>query len=246
MNDRSQKLLERESTMIIKRHRDERGPTNIGWLNSMHSFSFGHYYDPKHMGFGPLRVINEDHVVAGAGFDTHPHSNMEIISYVISGELAHKDSMGNGSKIRPGDIQIMSAGSGITHSEYNGSNDENVHFLQIWITPNQDNVKPNYQQRSYDKSKAKNTFHTVIAPKGDGDTLEIRQDVRMSVGLFDKGENYTFTPEKGRKYWLQIVNGHASINGNLAKNGDGFAVRDEDDIVINAETDAEILLFDLP
>ncbi len=232
--------------MFVKRYRDERGPTNIGWLDSRHSFSFGHYYDPAHMGFGPLRVINEDRVVAGAGFDAHPHANMEIISYVISGALKHKDSMGNGSTIRPGDIQIMSAGNGVTHSEYNANADEDVHFLQIWIMPNVQNNRPNYQQQSFKRDKAKNRFHTVISPKGDHGTLQINQDASMLVGLFDKDTAYSHTTELGRKYWVQMVKGEALVNGETARAGDGFALRAEKNISIDAKTDSEILLFDLP
>lgn len=232
--------------MIAKRYRDERGPTDAGWLKSMHSFSFGHYQDPDHMGFGPLRVINEDRVIPGAGFGEHGHSNMEIISYVLKGKLAHKDSMGNGSSIKPGDVQIMSAGSGVRHSEFNGSDDEEVHFLQIWIMPNVENEAPNYQEKSFIDENMKNDFRVVVSPDGKEGSLRIKQDARMLVGGFEEGQSGEFQMQKGRKYWLQVAQGIAELNGDKAAAGDGFAITDEDSIVIEAITDAEILLFDLP
>jgi redox-sensitive bicupin YhaK (pirin superfamily) len=232
--------------MLTKRYRDERGPTDAGWLKSMHSFSFGHYQDPDHMGFGPLRVINEDRVVPGAGFGAHPHSNMEIISYVLKGELAHKDSMGNGSTIKPGDIQIMSAGSGITHSEYNGSDSNEVHFLQIWIMPNVENEAPDYQQKTFDQGDLNNQFRVVISPDGENGSLTIKQDARMLVGKFDEGIATVFKTQAGRRYWIQIAQGMADVNGEKGASGDGFAIETENEIIIKANTDAEILLFDLP
>lgn len=232
--------------MITKRYRDERGPTDAGWLKSMHSFSFGHYQDPNHMGFGPLRVINEDRVVPGAGFGEHGHSNMEIISYVLKGELAHKDSMGNGSSIKPGDVQIMSAGSGVRHSEFNGSDEEEVHFLQIWIMPNVENEDPDYQEKSFADDIAKNDFRVVISPNGESGSLTIKQAARMLVGQFEEGQSGEFQMQKGRKYWLQIAQGIAELNGGKASAGDGFAIEDEESIVIEAVTDVEVLLFDLP
>lgn len=231
--------------MLTKRYRDERGPTDAGWLKSMHSFSFGHYHDPLHMGFGPLRVINEDRVIPGAGFGTHPHANMEIISYVLSGELAHKDSMGNGSVIKPGDIQIMSAGSGVSHSEFNNSSDNGVHFLQIWIMPGVQNAQPSYQQKSF-ADQERNRFHTVISPDGAEGTLSIRQDARMLAGKFDEDAEAQLPLEPGRKYWLQVAQGIAEINGEKASAGDGFAIQKEDLLTVKAVTEAEILVFDLP
>ena len=232
--------------MLVKRYRDERGPTDAGWLKSMHTFSFGHYQDPNHMGFGPLRVINEDRVVPGAGFGTHPHDNMEIISYVLKGGLAHKDSMGNGSTIKPGDIQIMSAGSGVTHSEYNASNDDEVHFLQIWIMPNVLNETPDYQQKSFDESETKNTFRVVISENGEQGSLKLRQDAKMYAGHFEEGAEFSFKADTKRKYWVQIVQGLAEVNGEKANAGDGFAIAEEDLIKINSTSESEILLFDLP
>ena len=232
--------------MLTKRYRDERGPTDAGWLKSMHSFSFGHYHDPEHMGFGPLRVINEDRVIPGAGFGEHPHENMEIISYVIKGELAHKDSMGNGSSIKPGDIQIMSAGEGVTHSEYNASDKEEVHFLQIWIMPNVVNKAPDYQQKSFDPDSFNNQFRVVISPDGEKESLLIKQDARMMIGKFDEGISSVFKTKPGRKYWVQIVQGIADINGEKASSGDGFSIESENQIIINSKTDSELILFDLP
>lgn len=232
--------------MLVKRYRDERGPTDAGWLKSMHTFSFGHYMDPNHMGFGPLRVINEDRVIPGAGFDTHPHSNMEIISYVLDGELAHKDSMGNGSTIKPGDVQLMSAGSGVAHSEFNNSRENGVHFLQMWIMPNEQNTQPGYQQRSFISNDNRNRLVLAISPDGAEGSLQIKQDVRMYIGRFDEGRETELTTEKGRRYWLQVAQGHLNVNGEIAKAGDGFAIKDVDQITLKADTLAEVVLFDLP
>ncbi len=232
--------------MIIKRHRDDRGPTDGVWLKSMHTFSFGHYHDPDHMGFGPLRVINDDHVIPGAGFGTHAHSNMEIISYVISGELAHKDSMGNGSSIHAGDIQLMSAGTGVTHSEFNGSKEEEVHFLQIWIMPDVQHTKPGYQQKTFDPSEMKNAFRVVVSPDGQDGSLMIKQDAKLFSGKFDENAEGKFEVQSDRKYWIQMVQGIAEVNGHEARAGDGFAIAGEDKITFKSSTNSEVLLFDLP
>lgn len=232
--------------MIVKRNHNERGPTNAGWLKSQHTFSFGHYFDNKHMGFGPLRVINEDRVVAGAGFQTHPHSNMEIISYVIDGELEHKDSMGNGSTIVPGEIQLMSAGTGVTHSEFNGSNESEVHFLQIWVMPNVENQEPSYQQKMFDPAELNNTFRAVISPDGTDDSLVIKQDARMMSGKFDEGAETDVPVSSARKYWLQIVRGDIELNGEQAQTGDGLSIKGEAVLRFRSITPSEVLLFDLP
>ncbi len=232
--------------MLTQRYRDERGPTDAGWLKSMHSFSFGHYHDPNHMGFGPLRVINDDHIIPGAGFGTHPHNNMEIITYVLRGELAHKDSMGNGSNIRPGDIQIMSAGSGIKHSEFNASKTDGVHLLQIWIMPNVQNTTPDYQQKSFSPEQTHNQFRVVISPDGEQDSLVIKQEARMLAGRFDENVETRFQTSDGRRYWLQVAQGIAEINGIKAFSGDGFAIESEDEIIVKSISESEILLFDLP
>jgi redox-sensitive bicupin YhaK (pirin superfamily) len=232
--------------MLAKRLSEERGPTNAGWLDSKHSFSFGHYFDPAHMGFGPLRVINEDRVAPGAGFGAHPHDNMEIISYVLEGELAHKDSMGNGSVIRPGDIQLMSAGTGVSHSEFNNSRTDSVHFLQIWIMPAVKDAKPDYQQRTFDRAEMENRFRVVISPDGTEGSLTVNQDARMLAGRFEKGRAAVVAVQPGRRYWLQMARGEAVVNGMKAQAGDGFAIAGEEDIRVEAVAASEILVFDLP
>lgn len=232
--------------MLVKRESAERGPTRMGWLDSKHSFSFGHYFDPAHMGFGPLRVINEDKVAPGAGFGTHPHDNMEIISYVLDGALAHKDSMGTGSVIRPGDIQLMSAGTGVSHSEFNNSATEGVHFLQIWIMPSERGVKPNYQQRSFDRAEMENKFRVVISPDGQDDSLHVNQDARMLAGRFEADKVTTLAAKPDRRYWVQMARGAANVNGVAVQAGDGLAITGEKDIRVESTAASEILVFDLP
>ena len=231
--------------MITKRSGNERGPTNMGWLNSMHSFSFGHYFDPAHMGFGSLRVINDDRVAPGAGFDTHAHSNMEIISYVLEGELAHKDSMGTGSVIRPGDVQLMSAGTGVTHSEFNNSTSQEVHFLQIWIMPSQRNLAPAYQQKSFAPQELRNRFRVVVSPDGEDGSLRIHQNARLLAARFDAGAETTIALKPDRKYWVQFAQGSAEVNADSATTGDGFAIERENSLRLKALTAAEVLLFEL-
>ncbi len=231
--------------MIIKRNANERGPTKAGWLNSMHSFSFGHYYDPAHMGFGSLRVINDDRVAAGAGFDTHSHANMEIISYVLEGELAHMDSMGTGSVIRPGDVQLMSAGTGVAHSEFNNSNSGEVHFLQIWILPNKTNMPPAYQQTTFEHEELRNQFRVVVSPGGEEGSLRIRQDARLLAARFDPEAETTVPLKPDRKYWVQFARGAAELNGEQAITGDGFAIEQESSLKLKSLTDSEVLLFEL-
>lgn len=231
--------------MLKKRHHHERGPTNAGWLKSMHTFSFGRYLDPEHMGFGPLRVINEDRVVPSAGFSEHPHSNMEIISYVLKGQLAHKDSMGNGSTISPGDIQLMSAGTGVTHSEFNASDTEEVHFLQIWITPDTENTEPGYQQQHFDALTIKDQFHPVISPDGSNGSLRIRQDAWLYVGKFNANNTTVFNAKSTRKYWMQIVEGDVEVNGEPASVGDGIAISEEKTIYLKSISTSEVLIFDM-
>ncbi|WP_019601315.1 pirin family protein [Teredinibacter turnerae] len=231
--------------MIVKRAAEERGPSDLGWLQSQHTFSFGGYQDPAHMGFGPLRVINEDRVVPGAGFGTHPHKNMEIISYVLSGELAHKDSMGNGSRIVAGDVQVMSAGAGVTHSEFNASDSEPVHFLQIWIQPNAVDTEPSYQQLSFAPEDLRNKLIQVVG--GDARApLQIKQDASLAIGRLEPGVELGETLVPTRKYWLQVASGELRVNGDLAKVGDGLAIAGEAALAMAAITQTEILLFDLP
>lgn len=232
--------------MLTLRDRNHRGPTNAGWLKSQHSFSFGHYYDPDHMGFGALRVINEDWVIPGAGFQTHGHDNMEIITYVLSGALAHKDSMGNGSTIRPGDIQLMSAGTGVQHSEFNASDTDDVHLLQIWIMPKERNITPSYQQEHFPNAGLQNKFRVVISPDGVEGSLRINQDARILAGRFDADQETEMKLDETRRYWVQIAKGLVEINGEMTREGDGLAIRSESAIKLRAVTDSEILVFDLP
>lgn len=236
----------KEMDMLTKRQNNERGLTETDWLKSFHTFSFGHYYDLNHMGFGPLRVINEDRVIPGKGFRAHPHDNMEIISYVLEGGLVHKDSMGNGSTIRPGEIQIMSAGNGVTHSEFNPSRDKEVHFLQIWIVPNIQNESPNYQQKAFSPEELHNAFRVVISSDGKQGSLVVKQDARMLMGRFDANNTTLFSTKPERKYWLQMTKGNAIINEMKMLPGDGLAVETAESITVTSLTNTEILLFDLP
>jgi len=232
--------------MMTIRPANARGKANFGWLDSNHSFSFGHYYDARHMGFGPLRVINEDRVKPGAGFDTHGHRNMEILSYVISGALEHKDSTGTGSVIRRGDIQRMSAGSGILHSEFNHSQESQVHFLQIWIEPAQANIAPGYEQKTLDPAAQKNTLALIASPDGGDHAVRIHQDARLYVSQLGAGHavNHVITADRGA--WLQVISGALIVNGAAVGAGDGVSLSLETVIGIEAGADSEFLLFDLP
>jgi redox-sensitive bicupin YhaK (pirin superfamily) len=233
--------------MITVRHAGERGSANHGWLDSRHTFSFGHYYDPKHMGFGPLRVINEDRVQPGGGFDTHGHRDMEIISYVLEGALEHKDSIGTGSVIRPGDVQVMSAGTGIRHSEFNHSNQEPVHFLQIWVLPDEQGLKPRYDQKTFPDAEKRGRLRLVGSPDGRDGSIVIHQDADIYASLLDSGEAVTHVLEPGRKGWVQVVRGAVTVNGEAVSSGDGVAVMDEPGLAITSRANgAEVLVFDLP
>jgi hypothetical protein len=233
--------------MISVRPAEERGLANLGWLNSRHSFSFGHYYDPQHMGFGPLRVINEDRVSPGGGFDTHGHRDMEIISYVLDGALEHKDSIGTGSVIRPGDVQRMSAGTGVHHSEFNHSQTAPVHFLQIWLMPEQEGLKPSYEQKNFAASEKQGKLRLIVSPDGRDGSLTIHQDTAIFASVLKEGEQVTHTLKPDRKAWLQVVRGSLDLNGQWLRTGDGASVEDAPTLTIAAHSDAtEILLFDLP
>lgn len=232
--------------MVTIRTAEQRGKANMGWLDSRHTFSFGHYFDPAHMGFGPLRVINEDRVKPGAGFDTHGHRDMEILSYVIDGELAHKDSTGTGSVIRRGDIQRMSAGQGILHSEFNNSQQAPVHFLQIWIIPDQAGLAPGYEQKRLDLQRARNQLTPIASPQGGDHAVRIHQDATLYLGELDGGNTLSYPIAPGRGLWLQVVQGALSVNGHRVRDGDGVKATDESGIRVDAETDVEFLLFDLP
>lgn len=231
--------------MITIRHAQERGHANHGWLDSHHTFSFSSYYDPAHMGFGDLRVINEDRVQGGMGFGTHSHQNMEIISYVLDGALEHKDSMGNGSTMRPGDVQLMSAGRGVAHSEFNGSTDELVHFLQIWVLPAKSQTEPGYQQRHYSEASRQNTWRLLVSPDGEQGSLKILQDMKLYGALLEPGHKLTYEPQAGRRLWVQVARGQVTLNGQTLRAGDGAAIQAEAAIGVEAQEAAELLLFDL-
>ena len=232
--------------MITIRPAQERGSANFGWLDSKHTFSFGSYYDSNHMGFSNLRVINEDRVQPGQGFGTHSHRDMEIISYVLEGELEHKDSIGNGSIIRPGDVQRMSAGTGIAHSEFNGSNSDLVHFLQIWITPDRTGIKPSYEQKNFPLADRQGKLKLVASADGRDDSVTIHQDASLYVAVLNEGDRATHNTNGSRSLWLQVARGAVEVNGKVLNTGDGAAVTKETELELVATTDnTEILLFDL-
>jgi redox-sensitive bicupin YhaK (pirin superfamily) len=237
----------KEYDMIAIRPAAERGVADFGWLDSRHSFSFGHYYDPEHMGFGPLRVINEDRVQAGAGFDTHAHRDMEIISYVLEGALEHKDSIGTGSVIRPGDVQRMSAGTGIRHSEFNHSRTEPVHFLQIWLFPSEEGLKPSYEQKTFSESEKRGRLRLVASRDARDGSVLIHQDADIYATILNKGEAVSHMLAEGRRSWIQVARGGVTVNGQTLGAGDGAAVKDASTLDIVAVADGtEFLLFDLP
>jgi quercetin 2,3-dioxygenase len=231
--------------MITPRKSADRGRTRIEWLDSRHSFSFGDYYDPNEMGFRALRVINEDRVRPAAGFPTHGHRDMEIITYILEGALEHKDSLGTGSVIRPGEAQRMSAGSGITHSEFNHSKTEPVHFLQIWITPSARGIAPGYEQKTIDDAKSHGGFAPVGAPKGGDRSVTIHQDASLSVAKLEGGQTVAASLKKGRYGWVQVARGAVTVNGTALSEGDGAAISDEEKLTIVASAPAEVLFFDL-
>jgi redox-sensitive bicupin YhaK (pirin superfamily) len=233
--------------MISVRHAAERGTANFGWLDSRHTFSFGDYHDPEQMGFGPLRVINEDRVSPGQGFGTHGHRDMEIISYVLEGALEHKDSIGTGSVIRPGDVQIMSAGTGIRHSEFNHSKTEPVHFLQIWVVPDRNGIAPRYEQKTFPDADKRGRLRLVGSSDGRDGSVVIHQDVKLFAAILKNAEEVTLALPTGRKGWLQVARGAVVMNGRDLHAGDGAAVEGEPAITVSAKTGAaEILVFDLP
>jgi len=233
--------------MISVRHAAERGTANFGWLDSRHTFSFGDYHDPEQMGFGPLRVINEDRVSPGQGFGTHGHRDMEIISYVLEGALEHKDSIGTGSVIRPGDVQIMSAGTGIRHSEFNHSKTEPVHFLQIWVVPDRNGIAPRYEQKTFPDADKRGRLRLVGSSDGRDGSVVIHQDVKLFATILKNAEEVTHALPTGRKGWLQVARGAVVVNGRDLHAGDGAAVDGEPAITVTAKTGgAEILVFDLP
>jgi redox-sensitive bicupin YhaK (pirin superfamily) len=231
--------------MITIRKSTDRGRADHGWLDSRHTFSFADYHDPEQMGFRTLRVINEDRVEAGQGFGTHPHRDMEIISYVLEGALEHKDSMGTASVIRPGEVQRMTAGTGVLHSEYNPSRKEPVHFLQIWILPEKRNLKPGYEQKAYPDAERKDRLRLVASRDGRDGSLTIHQDAELYTTLLSRGESVSHPLKAGRHAWVQVARGAATLNGKPLATGDGAAVSGEKALELNATADAEVLLFDL-
>jgi quercetin 2,3-dioxygenase len=231
--------------MITVRKAAQRGTTNIDWLDSRHSFSCGDYYDPEHMGFGPLRVINEDFVAPGMGFGMHPHRDMEIITYIVSGALEHKDSLGTGSVIRPGDVQRMTAGSGIRHSEFNPSRTDSVHLLQVWILPNQRNMTPSYEQITIPGGERQNRLRLVASPTGRDGSVTIHQNADVYASLLDAGKTVQHSLAPNRLAWLQVVRGSVELNGTRFAPGDGAAIDGETNFEIAAKDAAELLLFDM-
>ena len=230
--------------MLKVRKAEERGRSNFGWLDSRHSFSFGHYYDPNHMGLGPLRVINDDRVAPGGGFPAHPHGNMEIISYVLEGALAHKDSLGTGSVIRPGDVQRMSAGTGIRHSEFNASTTEPVHFLQIWIIPETNGLAPSYEQKSYPPVEKQGKLRLLASRDGRDGSVTIHRDIDLYAAQLGEGAQVRHAIRPGRLGWLQVARGAAALNGVQLAPGDGVAIEAACELSVTG-ADAEILLFDM-
>jgi redox-sensitive bicupin YhaK (pirin superfamily) len=231
--------------MINIRHAEERGLASFGWLNSRHTFSFGQYYDPRFMGFGPLRVINEDWVEPARGFETHGHSDMEIISYVLDGALEHKDSMGNGSIIRPGDVQRMSAGTGVRHSEFNASESEPVHFLQIWVLPEQAGLEPSYEQRVFSDEEKHGRLRLVGSRDGRDGSVTIHQDVVLYATLLVDGDRVDHELAEGRKSWVQVARGSAVLNDEQLHPGDGVAIEGPVTLTLTGSSEAELLLFDV-
>ena len=232
--------------MITLRPAEERGQADYGWLHTRYTFSFSDYYDPKHVHFRDLRVINEDHVDPGHGFGTHPHRDMEIITYVLDGALAHKDSMGTGSTIRPGEVQRMSAGTGVMHSEFNHSPSEEVHLLQIWILPERKGITPSYEQKEFPREGKLNRLRLVASPGGEEGSVTIHQDARLYASILEQGKTVRHELPSGRYAWLQVARGEVSLNGTALKAGDGAAVERESALEITGQApSSEFLLFDL-
>lgn len=231
--------------MLAIRKAAERGRASFGWLDSRHSFSFGHYHDPAFMGHGPLRVINEDRVEPGRGFDTHGHRDMEIISYVLAGALEHKDSIGTGSVIRPGDVQRMSAGSGVMHSEFNASKTEPVHFLQIWVLPSANDIAPGYEQKHFSAAEKRGRLRLVGSRDGREGSVTIHQDVSLYAALLDGTDRVSYELREGRKGWVQLASGRLELNGVALDAGDGVALEGPEMLTFSRAACAELLLFDL-
>jgi redox-sensitive bicupin YhaK (pirin superfamily) len=231
--------------MLTVRPSSDRGHADHGWLKSFHSFSFAGYYDPDHMGWSNLRVINEDRIAPGTGFGTHGHRDMEIISYVLSGELAHKDTMGNIKGIPPGDVQRMSAGRGVQHSEFNHAKDQTTHFLQIWIEPNQQGIAPSYEQKTFADESKRGVLRLVASPDGAQGSVTIHADAAVYAGLFDRNESAQLALDPSRKGYVQLVRGALTVNGQRLKAGDAALLAGEAELRLADGEDAEVLVFDL-
>jgi redox-sensitive bicupin YhaK (pirin superfamily) len=232
--------------MITLRKAADRGHADHGWLDTYHTFSFASYRDPRHVHFRALRVMNEDVVAPGQGFGTHPHENMEIVTYVLEGALEHRDSIGNGEVLRPGEFQRMSAGTGITHSEFNPSSDEPVHLYQIWLFPERHGIEPSYEQKRFDEAERHNRLRLVASPDAAEGSLTIHQDARIYLASLEAGKNVTHELAPGRYAWLQVLRGAVELNGEQLDTSDGAAVSDETALAISATENAEVMLFDLP
>lgn len=231
--------------MLEIRHASERGRAEHGWLSSRHTFSFAGYYEPEQMGFSDLIVINDDRVMPGRGFGKHPHRDIEIFSYVLEGALEHKDSLGTGSIIRPGDVQLMSAGTGVMHSEFNHSSTDTVHFLQVWIATAQSGATPRYQQQTFDSGQKRGKLRLIISPDGAGESLQLRQNARVYAGLFDGDEAAQLSLGENRFAYVHVARGTVSVNGKVLSEGDGVRVRNEHNLSFSDGHDAEVLVFDL-
>jgi redox-sensitive bicupin YhaK (pirin superfamily) len=231
--------------MITIRRSDERGHFDHGWLNTFHTFSFDQYYDPRYMGFRTLRVINEDFVASGRGFPQHGHRDMEIITYILEGALKHEDSMGNGSVIRPGDVQRMTAGTGVRHSEQNASDSERVHLLQIWILPHTVGLEPGYEQKAFSEDERRGRLRLIASEDGRDGSVQVHQDVTLYASILAAGNGVEHAMDERRYAWIQVARGAISVNGEKADQGDGVVVVGESNVRIGAEEDAELLLFEL-
>jgi quercetin 2,3-dioxygenase len=231
--------------MIKIRKAEDRGHFDHGWLDTYHTFSFDQYYDPNHMSFRSLRVINEDRVDPGVGFPTHSHRDMEIITYILEGALRHQDSMGNGSIIEPGDVQRMTAGTGVAHSEFNPSQSQPVHLLQIWIMPNKSGLKPGYEQKAFSVEDRQGKLRLIASPDGSNGSVTINQDAKVYASILDEGEVVEHMLAPGRHAWIQVARGSVEVNGNKLDQGDGAAVSEETRVTIAGARNSEVLLFDL-
>lgn len=232
--------------MLSLRRSEERGHANHGWLDSYHTFSFANYYDPEHMGFGPLRVINDDRIAKGQGFGMHGHRDMEIITYVLDGAIAHKDSMDNGSTIRPGNVQRMSAGRGVMHSEFNPQSDASTHLLQIWIEPDVVGIAPEYEEKAFTDEQKRGRLCQLVSPDGADGSMRIHQDARLYAGLFDGQERATLELSPARKAWVHVASGRVTVNGHVLHAGDALGLLDELELTLEHGHKAEVLVFDLP